>query len=260
MKDFPKIFEDNTLLGYGNYFDYDFGEDKRKTEIELCKKVLSKPEWQNALGRENYSAEEILSDFTYNMHQTAKNLQGQQLNSKRTLGQSSWVGYKVANLQYSNSFKYNSRKKVWQTTDNAIRDDLFVTHCAVAFSKVAKTNEQINNEYAWPIATGFHFSTGNKPAMFSIATHELGHCCLYRLGKFMSDQEWQDFWQLTDHARKLYRKGEISEYAKTDRHEQVAEAFSDWYCRGDNATTHNKKLVKFLKGVYNRVYGIKEVS
>ncbi len=250
VKDFPELFQDKTLVGYGDYYDYDFGDDVRKTEIEMCKKVLNRPEWQETLNRYGYSLDDVLSDFTYNMHNTSKRERMRSI-SFNSGGESIWLSYKATPTPEH----FNLTRRGWVPKDSAIHYASLVPHSIIKFNKNYRNNDQINNDWRYSVATNYHFPSDGKPMALQMATHELGHFVLYRLGQFMSDDEWKNFWNLTDHSRQLYNSGQISGYAKTNRHEQVAEAFGDWYCRGNNATVHNKKLFNFLKDIYNRIYG-----
>lgn len=125
------------------------------------------------------------------------------------------------------------------------------------------------------IAEGHFLPIGDKSGAYMVAVHELGHHVFEKLKTYFSDADNQQLEQvLTDGKgygafrvvpalfgsgindyQNLQKAKEISGYATVSQHEHVAEAFANVYCVGDNATTHNKKIVKFLKSVYERVFG-----
>lgn len=108
------------------------------------------------------------------------------------------------------------------------------------------------------ILFGNWFDYGDKTPTYQTTTHELGHHIYNQLYNLFNTQEIQQISSLTRGKDRLRQQGEISGYAasgKRPRDEQIAEAFSDYYCRGNNATAHNKQIVNFFKGVYKRIYG-----
>lgn len=247
IKDFPEIFQDRALLGYGNYFDYDFGGDEKKAEEEMCRKLLNQPQWRKVLASCGYSLEDVLSDFISNLDLSSW-LQKKKKLEKDIGGFNAYMAYKIV----GRSIHYYANG---EAKDTAIRGGALIPQSAIKINQDYKTAESLDRVYrASFLFSNLHLSYGDKSGAYAIATHELGHSILYRLGRFMSDDEWNAFWNLTEHPRILFNSGEISRYAATNRHEQVAEAIADWYCRGENATRHNKEVFKFLKEVYDRIY------
>lgn len=256
VRDFPECFAEQQLLGYGNTYNKILPTDpdiktekikKREREVAIVKKVLARPEWQQVLADIGYSEEDILNDLTKDMHNNEKkNLNFDPLGSNIG-GQA----FNVGKLLIGND-------SMFQRFARGVTNELNPLSI-VRINKNFHTIEEWNRVISFSVATGFHLPYGDSNYIISNNTHELGHHCFFSLSRMMNQQEFDEFWKLTDShfARQLYHKGEISDYATKNRHEHVAECFADHYCRGDNASPHNKKLFNFLKGVYNRVFGVK---
>lgn len=258
VNDFPKCFEDQQLLGYGNTYKKTLPTDsditvektkKREREVAIVKKILAKPEWQQILANIGYSEAEILDDITKDMHHTEKkNLNFDPLGTN-VGGQA----FNIGTLLLNNNL-------IFQKHARGITDE-FNPLSIVRVNKNFHTIEEWNKVVRFSIATGFHLPYGDSNYIVSNNAHELGHHCLFSLSRLMNQQEFEEFWKLTDpkSLAKEWLNGEVSEYARKNRHETVAEAFADHYARGDNATKYNKKLFNFIKGVYDRVFGVKKV-
>lgn len=261
VNDFPELFSDQQLLGYGNDYkkalptDPDINTEKikkREREVSIVKNILARPQWQQALQNGNYTETDVLDDITYVMH----------LKEKNHLAKDP-VGRDCGGIS-SNMGKFSAYRPLHGLVDTG-RDTSITSEFNVL--DVVRVNSHFhtikdwNDAYFYSIQTRYHLPYGGTNAVISNNTHELGHHCLYSLSRMMNQQEFNRFWQLTDpqNAKMLYSQGQISGYAKKNRHEHVAECFADHYSRGDNATTHNKELFNFLKGVYNRIYGTNKI-
>lgn len=85
-----------------------------------------------------------------------------------------------------------------------------------------------------------------------VSKHELGHIMHNFVSKYMSVDENNELKKMLFEAKK---SGEITEYAKTNESEFVAEAFADYYCSPENATKTNKKVYDYIKNLYNKYMG-----
>lgn len=120
--------------------------------------------------------------------------------------------------------------------------------------------KKMNKTYDNATKSGYHPSRGNKTGTEAVSLHETGHALTHHLNKTYKTND------LNVTAKKIVNnayktsggKGgtkkfakTISEYASQSYAECVAEAVSDWYCNGSNASTASKAIVAEMKRAYN---------
>lgn len=114
--------------------------------------------------------------------------------------------------------------------------------------------------YARSVERGFHPSQGNKTALQAVASHELGHALTDEVATKMKGVKGDKAEAILKEAKKRGKfkgttadmAGKISEYAKYNPKECIAEAFADVYCNGTKAHKESQAIVnvmnKYLKG------------
>lgn len=110
--------------------------------------------------------------------------------------------------------------------------------------------------------SGFHLPI-NASIAYDTAAHELGHFIFNTLSKYIDDNDFLELKKILSLDKngkktsfsKLYEDKQISGYAlsKDGGCKHIAEAFADVYSNGNNATVHNKRIVKFLKEINDRL-------
>lgn len=148
-------------------------------------------------------------------------------------------------------------------TDPISKKPAVMAASSVKFNTIYAKDKQRFDDYPNDAIQDGHFlPIGNKTGAYMVGVHELGHHVFEKLKTHFEQQDFDALDNLlTDGIgmakcdfRLLQNKGEISGYATYSQHEHMAEAFANVYCMGDGATEHNKKLVKFLKGIYDKTY------
>lgn len=98
---------------------------------------------------------------------------------------------------------------------------------------------------------GFHPSIGDKTGAEAITSHELGHVLGYRASKKAGISEQQ----IVERAGKTLGvkgnkvAGHISEYARYNYSETIAEASADVYCNGKNASKYSTAVMNEIKKI-----------
>lgn len=121
-------------------------------------------------------------------------------------------------------------------------------------SWLSRKKEDYDNYVNAGLKYGNFKSYGDKSGAYYTCTHELGHVVFQQLKDLMDNKEIQNVNALTSNWINLAKEGQISGYAATSQHEQVAEAFADYYCNGENATNHNKQVIQYLINYYRGKY------
>ena len=121
-------------------------------------------------------------------------------------------------------------------------------------SWLSRSKEEYDKYIASGVKYGNFKSYGDKSGAYYASVHELGHVVFQNLRDLMDNKERMNVNTLTSNWINLAKNGEISGYAATSQHEQVAEAFADYYCNGDNASEHNKKIMSYLINYYGGKY------
>lgn len=232
-RDFPNLFNNEQLYLYGTADKRIYGDKQqvRNEEKVLISSVLSQPVYVNKLQNLQMSQEDIMNAMTLALHI-----------SKKTFRDDPKIGCGG----FTKMSDYDDRTHTINT-HNVIK---FNTHYSTQIAKWDKYPKS-------SIAQGHFLPIGDKNGAYMVAVHELGHHVFEKLVDLMDDNEKSKLKSLVmdnSNPKSLQRKGEISGYATTSRHEHIAECFANVYCVGDNATNHNKKLFAFLKDVYKRIY------
>lgn len=100
---------------------------------------------------------------------------------------------------------------------------------------------------------GFHFDYGDHSYTYGTAVHELGHSIFTIAFKKCTDEERNELVQLLNEGARGKDYNQVSGYGHRTLYEQEAESVADVFCRGENATPHNKKMVAWLDKVHNRL-------
>lgn len=101
------------------------------------------------------------------------------------------------------------------------------------------------------VETGFHPGIGNKTGAEAVTAHEIGH----RLGEVAAQKAKISERQIVGNAAKKIgvktenMAGFISGYARSNYGETIAEAMSDVYCNGKNASKASQAIVSELKSI-----------
>lgn len=123
-------------------------------------------------------------------------------------------------------------------------------------SWLSRKREDYDNYINSGVKSGNFKSYGDKSGAYYACVHELGHVVFQELRDLMDMKETGQVNALTSNWINLAKERQISGYAASSQHEQVAEAFADYYCNGDNASEHNKKIVSYLKAYYGGKYNV----
>ena len=98
---------------------------------------------------------------------------------------------------------------------------------------------------------GFHPSIGNKTGAEAVAAHEIGH----RLGEVAAQKAGITQREIVARAAKTVNiktenmAGHISKYARSNYAETIAEASSDVFCNGENASKASKAIMAEVKNI-----------
>ena len=237
VSEFPKLFEDNLLIGFGTASRSDISEFDWAKEKQTIDNIYNKPEYNEVklfLAQNGVDFRNIRNAFIGVVKNSSRMYNFERDTSTQGITKGRAATLKRVNMTFSapDAVQINPRN---------MRHDIQTS--------ISKLQSAINN--------GSFFSYGDKTPTFATTVHELGHHCHNQLSGLMNDNERAQFNFLTRNKAKLHYNGEISGYAASSREEMVAEAFSDYFCRGKEATSHNKQIVNFFKGVYDRIYGTK---
>lgn len=102
--------------------------------------------------------------------------------------------------------------------------------------------------------TGFHPKIGKKSGAEAVTAHELGHV----LGRKASQMAGIEQDEIVARAgkrigvKKTNVAGGISEYARYNYHETIAEAVADVYCNGRRASKNSRAIVAEIKSILKR--------
>ena len=115
------------------------------------------------------------------------------------------------------------------------------------------TQKEISdNNYA--VKTGFHFDYGEHNYTYGTGVHELGHSIFTIAFKKCTDEERVEINKILQEGSSTGKESnQVSGYGHHSWYEQEAEAVADVFCRGANATPHNKKMFAWLEKVHNRL-------
>ena len=98
---------------------------------------------------------------------------------------------------------------------------------------------------------GFHPGIGNKTGAEAVASHEIGH----RLGEVAAKKAGISERDIVDRAAKKVgiktenMAGHISQYARTNYAETIAEASADVFCNGNKANRASKAIMAEVKTI-----------
>ena len=100
-------------------------------------------------------------------------------------------------------------------------------------------------------ANGFHPSIGSKTGAEAVAAHEMSHMLAEKAASKanISQQEIVARAAKRLNAKPENMAGKISEYARYNWHETIAEAGADVFCNGKNASRASKAIMKELKSI-----------
>jgi len=120
----------------------------------------------------------------------------------------------------------------------------------IGINKTYLDSESCTKAYDASIKKGYHPSRGNRTGLEAIAAHEIGH----RIARVIAENQnirqlsilQQAIKQTNYHSIEDMAKS-ISGYARKNHHETIAEAFTDVYCNGNNASAASIAIVNTLK-------------
>lgn len=232
-KDFPKVFQKNSdLFVYGTQNRNSLRNDIPKV-VEIIEAKLKDPIYTDRLKRLNLNEDELYA----------------------VIGKLSKRGIDFMTDYNRGDF---SSKGVGGSTGffkEGFGDTALTVGATVKMNIALSKDVNSYNRYAESGANDGHFkSFGDKSGAFYVGVHELGHFVFENVRNAMGVREYMEFESTMRNPLPLYYDGEISGYATTSYHEQVAEAFADYYCNGENASNHNKTLVKTLIDFYKQKY------
>lgn len=126
----------------------------------------------------------------------------------------------------------------------------------LAINRAYFDSDAMNKAYDSCVASGFHPSRGNKTGIEATAAHEMGHRLTDVAGQKAGDGEWAldktSNSIIAEAKRRMGAKSvedvrkSVSGYARSDNAEAIAEAFSDVYCNGNNASRASRTIVGVL--------------
>lgn len=99
--------------------------------------------------------------------------------------------------------------------------------------------------------SGFHPSIGNKTGAEAVASHEIGH----RLGEVAAKKAGISEQEIVARAAKKVgiktenMAGHISQYARSNYSETIAEASADVFCNGNKANRVSKAIMSEVKSI-----------
>ena len=115
----------------------------------------------------------------------------------------------------------------------------------VYMNKQYVNNSELTNSMIAAAKSGYHPSIGTYTGAEAVAAHELGH----GMADFIEKTKGIDAKAIVSSAAKTLKirpenmAGFISEYARTNYHETIAEACADVYCNGSKATKQSKAIM-----------------
>ena len=110
-------------------------------------------------------------------------------------------------------------------------------------------NSELTNSMLAAAKSGFHPSIGQYTGAEAVAAHELGH----GMADYILSKSGVSAQQIVAGAAKKIKlptenmAGYISEYARTNYSETIAEACADVYCNGSKATKQSKAIMAEVK-------------
>lgn len=116
--------------------------------------------------------------------------------------------------------------------------------------------DKMNSVYDAAVAQRFHPSRGNKSGVEAVTYHEMGHALADSVGQKLGGQDLREASRtIVDNAYRASNgkggtkawAGTISKYAQENYSECLAEAVSDFYCNGSNASAASKAIMSELK-------------
>lgn len=239
VTDFPNLFSDNQLYLFGTKNERPVSEFSSANDKVIIDKVLSNPVYEKKLNDLNMN-KDIVSQVILSQFSQMRNT-------------------------FNNGIRGTSVGGLTSMSDFSRKNHLINTNNIILFNKThSKSLENWNNYPKSSIRDGHFLPIGDKTGAYMVASHEIGHHVFEKLIDLMDDNDKAQLksimWKETGGKARpfeLQKMKLISGYATTSRHEHMAEAFANVYCMGDNATSHNKNIVNFLKKVYNKIYGSK---
>lgn len=102
--------------------------------------------------------------------------------------------------------------------------------------------------------SGFHPGIGDKTGAEAVASHEIGH----RLGEVAAQKAGISEKEIVARAAKKTgiktenMAGHISQYARTNYSETIAEASADVYCNGKKASKASKAIINEVKSILKK--------
>lgn len=101
------------------------------------------------------------------------------------------------------------------------------------------------------VKSGFHPSIGDKSGTFAVSAHELGHHIAGKIERTtgVSQEEMVARAGKRLGIRKESVASNISEYARYNYHETIAESFADVYCNGSKANKASIAVVNEVKSL-----------
>lgn len=234
--EFPKLFEDKRLLSYGTVINQKLKNISYDESKNIIRNMFNKPEYDEA----RQSLQKGGIDLTMISKMFAKSFFAKNILNEHNFDRDRTCGG-VTVVIGNKGIKYIRSPDSVQLNPNHMRN-------------IMEKSIQVHNAC---VRNNHYLPCGDKTPTFATSTHELGHHCLNQLWILLDDNERQQLTKVLGNPHLLLALGEISGYATTNKEEEIAEAFSDYFCRGDGATRTNKNIYKFFKGVYDRVFGAK---
>ena len=223
-KDFPQLFNKEKLYLYGTENKKEF---KTIDYMSTVNSILSEPVYQNKLNELKMSGSTVGELMSITLPMLEKSFKTTNL-KKGNGGISTTFAMPSTNISINSIVKFNSI--------------------------YSKNLQKWSDNYQSSFDVGHFLPIGDKNVAYMAAVHELGHCVFYQLNSLMDYNEKQKFNSMFKNLDVLQWQKQISGYSTLSRHEHIAEAFSDVYCNGQNATQHNKDVVNLMKDIYDRVY------
>ena len=115
----------------------------------------------------------------------------------------------------------------------------------------ALKNKNLTEAMQSGAASGFHPGIGDKTGAEAVAAHEIGH----RLGQIAAQRAGISEQEIVNRAAKKVgistpnMAGHISQYARTNYGETIAEASSDVYCNGSKASKASIAIMNEVKSI-----------
>lgn len=128
----------------------------------------------------------------------------------------------------------------------------------LALNKRFTEPSKMNKVYDEAIEQGYHPKRGNKSGTEAVTYHEMGHALADNLKTKLGEKDVRSASRtIVKNAYKTSgEKGgtynfasKISGYATKNYAECVAEAVTDWYCNGNNASKASKAIVSEMKRI-----------